>query len=179
MMSDIELSLAHLDEDDAFEPVYLEPSQVHLWRLDSGTIRLTLGQRMCYRRVTIRRVRPLSDPDGYIALWAGDDREIGIIRRVDALAAVSQAVVTEALEKRYHTPQVRRIRRIIERFGVQQWTVETDLGVAEFFVRGINQSIRRLPPDRMLISDVRNNRYNIADVSALDTRSTLLLTQYL
>ena len=164
---------------DGFEPRYLDPAEVQLTRLPSGTVRLVLADRVGYPRVTVRRIRPLSDPDRYIALWADEAEEIGMLKDVSALDSDSAAIVAEELKRRYLTPVIRRILNLKERFGVQQWHVATSQGKVSFYVSGLHQNIRRVPPNRLLITDVRENRYDIPDVAALDRRSLLHIQRHL
>ena len=164
---------------DGFEPRYLDPAEVRLTRLPSGTVRLVLGDRVGYPRVTVRRIRPLSDPDGYVAIWADEAEEIGMLRDVAALDSDSAAIVANELKRRYLTPVIKRILNLKERFGVQQWRVDTAQGKLSFYVSGLHQNIRRVPPNRLLITDVRENRYDIPDVAALDRRSLMHIQRHL
>ena len=167
------------DDGEGSEPQYLDPAEVQLTRSPAGSLRLVLGYRVGYARVTARRIRPLSDPDHYIALWAGDTEEIGMIRDPAALAPESAALVAEELERRYFTPVITQILNLQERFGIQRWHVDSTHGKLSFYVRGLHQNIRRMPPDRLLITDVRDNRYDIPDVAALDRRSLMHIERHL
>lgn len=159
--------------------VQLEPAEVKLSLSPRGVVRMTLADRVCYRRVTVRRVRPLSEPDRYVALWADNDTEIGIIADVGDLDADSGAIVRQELARRYRTPTIRRILRVRERFGVQRWFVDSSHGPLDFYVKGLHQNIALSPPHRLMITDVCGNRYDIPDVTALDARSYAQIQRHL
>ena len=97
------------DLGDDFEPRYLDPAEVHLRRSPLGAVRLTLGERVCYAPVTVRRVRPLTDSDGMISLWIADTEEIGIVSEPDRLDEQSRIIVDQQLERRYFTPVIHKI----------------------------------------------------------------------
>ena len=65
-------------EEDDFTPRYLTPEKIRLFRSPMGSPRLELLEEVCYPRVAVRRILPLSDPDNYISLGVGEDVEIGI-----------------------------------------------------------------------------------------------------
>ena len=165
--------------DTPSETRTLEPRDVKLSRSPGGAVRLTLGDRVCYRRVTVRRVRPLSDPDRYIALWADNEVEIGIISDVGEVDETGAEIVREELARRYSTPIIHRILRVQERFGVQHWTVDSSHGRLTFYVRGLHQNVTPRPPRRLLITDVRGNRYDIPDYAELDARSYAQIQRHL
>ncbi len=158
------------DSDD-FIPRYLDPVDVRLFRSPHGSPRLEIKGVASYLRVAFRRIRPLSDPDHYISVWSDDDTEIGVIRDPSQLDDESLSILNEELDVRYFTPTIHRIFSVKTQFGVHEWRVDTSRGEMSFSVRGLNQHVRQMPPSRLLITDVRGNRYDIPDVGALDAHS--------
>ena len=167
------------EPDEDFEPRYLDPAEVQLNRSPWGAVRLMLGDRVCYAPVTVRRVRPLTDSDGMISLWIADTEEIGIVPEPDQLDDQSRAIVVQQLERRYFTPVIRKILWMRERYGVQHWQVQTTRGQLDFYVRGLHQHVKQIPPARLLITDVRGNRYDIPDVRQLDLHSFAQIQRHL
>ena len=159
------------DVDDDFTPKYLTPEKVRLFRSPMGSPRLEIRDEMCYPRVTIRRILPLSDPGHYISLGLGDDVEIGIVVDPSQLDPDSLTIVREELDKRYFTPTITRIHRVKERFGVHEWDAETSRGRVTFSVQGLHQNVKQVPPARLLVTDVRGNRYDVPDYYKLDPDS--------
>ena len=159
-----------LDGDD-FTPRYLEPEKIRLFRSPMGAPRLEISEEVCYTRVTIRRILPLSDPNRYISLGVGEEVEIGIIEEPSRLDTESLEILHEELDKRYFTPIIKRVLRVNERFGIHDWEVETSRGRITFSVQGLHQNVRQFPPARLLVTDVRGNRYDIPDYRRLDSHS--------
>ena len=159
-----------LDGDD-FTPRYLEPEKIRLFRSPMGAPRLEISEEVCYTRVTIRRILPLSDPNRYISLGVGEEVEIGIIEEPSRLDTESLEILHEELDKRYFTPIIKRVLRVKERFGIHDWEVETSRGRITFSVQGLHQNVRQFPPTRLLVTDVRGNRYDIPDYRRLDSHS--------
>jgi hypothetical protein len=167
------------EEDDEFTIRYLEPDKTRVTRSPMGSARLELADEVCYPRIVVRRLFPLSDPDKYYSLWLGDDREIGILRDPKAFDEETQRVLAEELEKRYFTPVIRRIHKVKERFGVHDWFVETSHGELTFSVRGLHDNLKQVPPNRIIVTDVRGNRYDIPNVAALDPHSIAQIQRHL
>ncbi len=159
-----------LEEDD-FTPRYLDPEKIRLFRSPMGAPRLEILEELCYTRVAVRRILPLSNPDHYISLGVGEEVEIGIIADPTQLDSESLKILREELDKRYFTPIIRKIHRVKERFGIHEWEVETSRGRITFSVQGLHQNVRQFPPARLLVTDVRGNRYDIPDYHKLDSHS--------
>ncbi|MBM3216669.1 DUF1854 domain-containing protein [Candidatus Poribacteria bacterium] len=166
------------DEDD-FVVRYLEPDKTRLFRSPLGSPRLEIVGEVSYPRVTVRRLRPLSDPEHYVSVWIGDDREIGIIRDPAELDTDSREIIAEELGLRYFVPVIHRIVKVKERFGVHDWQAETSRGTLTFSVRGLHDNLKQIPPSRLLVTDVRGNRYDIPDVNALDAHSYVQIQRHL
>ena len=158
-------------EDDDFTPRYLDPEKTRLFRSPMGAPRLEILEEVCYTRVAVRRILPLSDPNRYISLGIGEDVEIGIIEDPSRLDPESQEILREELDKRYFTPIIQKVYRVKERFGIHDWEVETSRGRITFSVQGLHQNVRQFPPARLLVTDVRGNRYDIPDYQRLDSHS--------
>lgn len=158
-------------EDDDFTPRYLDPEKIRLFRSPMGTPRLEILEEVCYTRVAVRRILPLSDPNRYISLGIGEEVEIGIIEDPSQLDSESLEILREELDKRYFTPIIQKVYRVKERFGIHDWEVETSRGRITFSVQGLHQNVRHFPPARLLVTDVRGNRYDIPDYHRLDSHS--------
>ncbi|MDA1190506.1 MAG: DUF1854 domain-containing protein [Candidatus Poribacteria bacterium] len=175
----VEISTHDTMDDDGYIPRYFEPEKTRLVRSPMGSPRLIVEEYACFSRVNPRRIRPLSDPDRYISFWVGDDREVGIVRDPSRMDDDSRAILKEELDKRYFTPIVTKIHQVKERFEHHEWSVETNRGKAQFHVRGLHQNVKQLPPNRLLVTDVLGNRYDIPDVNALDAASYHFIKRHL
>jgi len=167
------------NENAAFAVRYLEPGKARITRSPMGSARLEIEGEVCYPRIVVRRLFPLSRPHQYLSLWVGDEQEIGIIRDPKEFDEETQRVLEEELAKRYFMPIIRRIHKVKERFGVHEWTVDTSHGTLTFSVRGLHDNLKQIPPHRILVTDVRGNRYDIPDVTALDSHSLAQIQRHL
>ena len=166
-------------ESDDFTPRYLDAADLTLTRSEVGTARLEIRNEACHLRIVVRRLMPLSNPDGYISLAADEDTEIGILVNPSELTSESQKILKEELDKRYFTPTIQKVYRVKEQFGIHEWEVETERGHITFAVRGLNQNIKQVPPARLFVTDVRGNRYDIPDYRKLDAQSYQQIQRHL
>jgi hypothetical protein len=153
--------------------------------LDTASVRLRReGQRLelhvdggnGWRQVTLVRLFPLTEPDGWIAVLDGEGNETGILLDLAGLAADSRAAAEEELQRRYLVPQIVRILACKTlRHGLIRWTVETDKGEATFITRHLREQIKEPAPTRLTLLDIEGNRYDIPHIAALDPDSRLLL----
>ena len=173
------LTAADAAEGDDFTPRYLDAAELTFTRAEVGTARLEIRGEVCHLRVVVRRLMPLSRPEAYISLAADEDTEIGILVNPSELAPESLEIVMEELDKRYFTPTIQKIYRVKEQFGIHEWEVETERGRITFSVRGLNQNIKRVPPARLFVTDVRGNRYDIPDYRTLDVQSYQQIQRHL
>ncbi len=166
-------------ESDDFTPRYLDAADLTFTRSEVGTARLEIRNDACHLRVVVRRLMPLSNPEGYISLAADEDTEIGILVNPSELTQESQKILQEELDKRYFTPTIEKVYRVKEQFGIHEWEVETERGRVTFSVRGLNQNIKQVPPARLFVTDVRGNRYDIPDYRTLDAQSYQQIQRHL
>ncbi|MCY3551143.1 MAG: DUF1854 domain-containing protein [Candidatus Poribacteria bacterium] len=166
-------------EPDDFTPRYLDAAQLTFTRAEVGTARLEIQDEVCHLRVLVRRLMPLSNPDGYISIAADEDTEIGILVNPSELTPESQKILREELDKRYFTPTIQKVYRVKEQFGIHEWEVQTARGRITFSVRGLNQNIKQVPPARLFVTDVQGNRYDIPDYRELDAQSYLQIQRHL
>ena len=162
--------------DSRFDLILLDPSRVRLFRTGGSAVRLTLddpqiGPERSYPWVAIARAFPLSGPDRYIGLRDGQDKDIGMLATLDHLDAESSAIVDEELRRRYFLPRVLSVLQVKEEFGTTTWEVETDKGTQTFVIQNLRDAVQTLSPNRVLITDMDGNRWEIPDVSTLDDKS--------
>ena len=66
-----------------------------------------------------------------------------------------------------------------ERFGTVDWRVETDRGVRAFTTRNLRENLGQPSPNRYLLTDVDGNRYDVHDLTVLDSASQAFLRRYI
>ena len=142
--------------------------------------RLVLVDGAGQRHVGVEPVRafPLSSPDEWISLVDSSGREQCVIRRLSELSCDLREAVERELALRDFLPVVQQIVNISTDADPSQWQVETDRGAAQFVLTG-EDAIRRLGPNRLMITDSQGVRYLVADFRRLDAASRKLLANFL
>ena len=122
-----------------------------------------------------RRLFPVSGLDKYITLLDSEGVQRAIVRDISRLLPESRAVLERSLQEYYMIPRILRFIRMSENFKIWMWTVETDRGEYTFEVRDHNNTVKQLFDGRVLIKDASDNRYEIPDINALDSRSRRMI----
>ncbi len=157
-----------------YELQILDPARMRLF-YHGGVLRMTLADDRSYRAVRGYRAFPISDPDHYYGLLDGEGKDIGVIPNPAMLDAESRAAAESEMEKRYFVPVVRKVLDIRDDYGALIWDVETDRGHKRFVVRSMRDNTAELPNHRLLLTDVDGNRFEIADLRALDAKTQEVL----
>jgi len=147
----------------------LDPASVRLF-YHGGILRLAQPDRS-WRAARVYRAFPLTDPAHYYGLTDGAGRELGIVVDPALLDEESRRAAETELEQRYFVPVVQRITDIREDYGATIVDAETDRGRKRYVIRSIRDNVVELPGGRLLVTDVDGNRFEIADLHALDARS--------
>jgi hypothetical protein len=169
------------EEINPFAVRFLDPKTLRLFRThaEDATVRLTLEGDRSWREVRIARAFPFSDPDRYIGLRDGNDKDIGILTDLHGLDPASRAIIDEELERRYFTPRIERVLTVSEEFGVVTWEVETDRGPRRFLVRNLRDSAFPLGSNRLMMTDTDGNRYEFPDVRVVGAKAMTVLSKVL
>ncbi len=164
---------------DVTHPQNVDTGRIGLFREPAWHLRMTIEGDRSYLRVKIVRAVPLSDPDRYICFLDANDEVICMVDDVTTLSVESQAIIREELDLRYMTSRIERVHSIRSEYGVSYWEVTTDRGPREFVVKNVGEDARWLEEKRVLILDVDGNRFEVADLGALDKRSRGLVEMVL
>ena len=164
---------------DVTHPQDVDTGRIRLFREPAWHLRMTIEGDRTYLRVKIVRAVPLSDPDRYICFLDANDEVICMVDDVTTLSVENQAIIREELDLRYMTSRVERVHSIRSEYGVSYWEVTTDRGPREFVVKNVGEDARWLDEKRVLILDVDGNRFEVADLGALDRRSRGLIEMVL
>ncbi|HEX8463321.1 MAG TPA: DUF1854 domain-containing protein [Abditibacterium sp.] len=150
---------------------YLEPRNLHLELAPDGTLRAQITDDRCGLRVEVLRAFPISNAAQNLVLRDGGGKELGVLQDLTGLDAQAQNLIESALASRYFLPKILKINSIFERFGSAVWQVETDRGPVSITSKAMHEAIYEITPNRFLLRDTEENRYEIADVGALDEAS--------
>lgn len=132
---------------------------------------MTVADTVSY--VTVKPVwaAPLSHPGRFLSLVNAKGEEITTIADLATLPSASQKAVKEEIRRRYLTPIISRIVSARSEFGITYWTVETDRGQREFVTQSLQENAQWIGDGHLVLVDVDGNRFEIEDLSSLDTAS--------
>ncbi len=130
-------------------------------------------------RVLLYRQFPFSLLWEYISVMNEEEQEVGILRSLDLFEGESREMLQTELARRYYAPVIQKILSVKERYGFSYWRVVTEEGELRFTLKDTFRSIYHPDDRRVIFSDVDGNRFEIPDVSALDTNSRRKLELYL
>jgi len=157
----------------------MDPKAIRLLRRPDGGLRLTLAGDRSYTDVRAVRAAPLSDPEHNIALLDARGEEICSIEEPGELDESSRQALHEELRRRYLVFTVGGILALRQEAGVAYLDFATDHGRRECVIRNVQDSTRFCNGRRLVLEDAVGDRFEIADLAALDRKSTRLLRRVL
>lgn len=143
------------------------------------------GEEETFERVVILRSFPVTNPDEFLSVREPDSKkqgrgkEIGMIRRMTDFDAETQKLFLEELDRRYFTPELKKINAVKDKFGYLYWDVVTTAGNVTFVLNNPFSNIRILEDGRILINDIDGNVFRISDPTKLDSASLKKIEIYL
>ncbi len=158
-----------------------EDKQVTLKRLERnarGELRAHLaGGDGAVEKVKIARCFPWTLRDEYVSVRDGEGKEVVLLKTLDELDAATRKLIEQELAENVFVPQIRRIVKYEDEFGVISIAAETDRGEVKFQMRN-RQDVRALTPTRAIFRDVDGNLYEVPDFNALDRGSQKYIEQF-
>ncbi len=145
-----------------------EPGSAHL--------RVILEDR-CVVSAIFKRAFPLSVPEEYLSIQTSSGEEVAILKDLAGVDRASRALIDEELDRRYFTPDIEEIDSLKLEAGMWHFTVQTQRGPSDFFVRNWRDSAQEIATNRWQIQTVDGARFEIKNLEALDDRSRKLLDQ--
>lgn len=130
-------------------------------------------------RAVLRRAFPLSNPNEYISILESKGKEVGILRTLEGLDESTAAVFADELDRRYFTPHIHSILSLKSEAGMWRFSVTTQRGEVEFYVRNWRDNAHETSPGRWQIHTVDGARFEITNLDHLDEKSQRLLDQLL
>jgi hypothetical protein len=170
--------------DANFDLIFLDPMKLKLFRTGGDAIRATVsdpqvGEERTYLLCQIARAFPLSEPEKFIGLRDGKDKDIGMLETLVGLDEASHKIVTEELERRYFLPRVLTVNKAKKEYESVTFDVETDKGPRVYVVQNMRESSQEVQPGRVLITDRTGARFEIPDVYAAGKETLAVLGRVL
>ena len=143
------------------------------------------GEPESFERVVILRSFPVTNPDEFLSVREPDSKkqgrgkEIGMIRHMSDFDEETQKLFVEELDRRYFTPELKKINSVKDKFGYLYWDVVTTAGNVTFVLNNPFSNIRILEDGRILINDIDGNVFQISDPKKLDSASLKKIEIYL
>jgi len=160
-----------MDRTDPHAERVLDPTKLIFLAQPGEPLRVTLEGDRCYPRVRVVAAFPLTDPDSYISLLDGKEEEIGVVPGLSHFSPEQRRMVKAELAKRYYMPVISRVAKVREEFGLSYWDVETDRGPKTFVLRGMQEHVTEIGPNRLMIMDVEGNRFELRDWENMDDKT--------
>jgi len=101
----------------------------------------------------------------------GDLKEIGIISNIAVFGEIQQQYLADELKRKYFVPVIEAIYSVKEKYGFSCWEVKTNVGKIKFTVNDAYRNILKVTKDRIMVTDVNGNRYEIISLDGLDRPS--------
>ena len=101
----------------------------------------------------------------------GELKEIGIIANISVFDEAQQRYLADELSRKYFIPIVEVITSVKEKYGFSYWEVDSDIGKIKFTVHDAYRNILKITDDRIMVTDVNGNRYEITSLNKLDRKS--------
>ena len=142
--------------------------------------RLVLTTTDGERHLGVEPVRafPISEPEKFISFCDPEGRETYFLLTIASLSEPQARLLRDELALREFLPVIERILRVIGEGIPSDWDVVTDRGETRFSLEN-DDDVRRIGPNRVMITDARKLRYQIPDLKDLDARSKRLIERYL
>jgi len=138
------------------------------------------GEEKTYDRVFLHRAFPHELMWEYISVIAEDNKEIGLIYKIDDFDEDTVKLLRTEIERKYFSPEISEIQNLKERYGFSYWKVKTADGRhLNFTMQDTFRNIIRIGDDQALLVDVDGNRYTIKSITELDRKSYRRIELYL
>ena len=132
-----------------------------------------------YKRVFLQRIFPHDMFYKYISVLDEDNAEIGIISDISLFDEETVKILKRELDRKYYIVKLKKIISVKEKYGFSYWKAETEYGEISFTLHDTSRSITKVGEDKLFISDVDANRYEIESYNALDKKSRKSLELYI
>ncbi len=151
--------------------VWLEPGGHRFVLGEHGRIELWQDDRRLAAGVFVVPTFPATRPEDYLSVrcWDddGEERELGIVRRLADWPAEDRGIVRQAMARRTLVRTIRRIHDVRLAHGYLDFDVETDNGRGSFTARWTQSQAIDFGPDGKLLIDAEDNRWVVPRLEEL------------
>ncbi len=130
-------------------------------------------------RVFLHRAFPYDMPNNFISVLDKDGKEYGMIKAISDFPEEIRKILDGELKRKYFCPVISKINTVTAKFGYTYWEAESDMGKLSFSMHDTYRNISKVGVNRLILTDVDGNRYEIKDYMALDRKSFRKIELYL
>ena len=145
----------------------LDPKKVKISIEKENVLRLVSDGKV-FENLAPAKPFPITSPE-YVIFRDSDGADTCVVRNYNELDEESKKSLQSILDKVYFIPKIVKIEKIETSGDEFEWDIVTDKGARTFRTRG-RMSIIPVG-DRVLVTDVNDNVYEIEDVLRLDGKS--------
>ncbi|MBQ8881367.1 MAG: DUF1854 domain-containing protein [Oscillospiraceae bacterium] len=160
------------------ERIYIDGAMARFTRKDITQVDMELQDGSTFQNLEPRCLFPTSDRRRYITLLDENGAEQAVIRNLDTLPAQEREIIEGCMEEYYLIPRITKILETTEKFGLITLQTETDRGPARIEIRNLLYGFKRIG-NRLLLRDSNDNRYEVPDLTRLDSHSRHLLDNFI
>lgn len=117
---------------------------------------------------------PWSHPENFVSIQNTEGEELLILESIEELTESSKRALRKALGQVRFVLQVQGIESVTEEADFRVWKVKTQVGPRQFVTK-IEDWPQAVDDNRVLITDVAGDLYEVKEVSNMDSRSQKLL----
>lgn len=144
----------------------------------AGRLQLTTIDGNVHDGVNLVRAFPIAAPEEGISVVSRDGHELAWIPELNTLSSELSALIHQALAEREFMPEIQRIIQVSSFATPSTWLIKTNRGDCELLLKA-EDHIRRLPDNRLLITDGHGINFTIHHIDQLDKHSRKLLDRFL
>lgn len=160
------------------ERIYIDGDMAKFISKDITFVDVQLQDGTTFQNVEPRCLFPSSDGRKFITLLDENGVEQAVIRDLDTLPKEQREIVEACLAEYYLIPRITKILSATEKFGLITLETETDRGPARIEIRNLLYGFKQVG-NRLLLRDSNDNRYEVPDLTKLDSKSHHLLENFI
>ena len=148
------------------------------FRTERGRLEVKPQNEDTWYEATIVRLFPLTETIHWLCLLDKRDKEIGVFKELKGLTKEDMESIRRELRRRYVIPEISRVVSCRIRHDLVEWDVDTDRGRVTFLTKQRDEQQQPAVPNRLSITDIEGNRFDIPDVGSLDVTSRRALAAW-
>jgi hypothetical protein len=160
----------------------LDPGAITFEKSPSGYLNAKHNGDDLYQNIRCVPLFPLSDQDRFISVLRKKEKEyveIGIIKDLGSFPAGQQALIKEDVAYRYFVPEILDVVKVVNKNGMDLFTVKTDRGDKTISVRDKKESVIQSDNGIIFVTDIDKCRYKITDTRKLREKAREMVERML